>query len=191
MNDKRYIESVFPVWEVSQESAKEKSIRHGHPSTLHIWWARRPLASSRATIYASLVSSGLTSQEKIEKKRFIIDLCKWKNSLNQELLQKARQDIIHSIGEEPKILDPFAGGGTIPLEASRLGCTSYSMDYNPVAVLVEKCTVEYPQKYGEILTSDVQLWGNWMNLKSSILLLSCTLTRNKVIIHLLVISGVG
>jgi len=162
MNDKRYIESVFPVWEVSQESAKEKSIRHGHPSTLHIWWARRPLASSRATIYASLVSSGLTSQEKIEKKRFIIDLCKWKNSLNQELLQKARQDIIHSIGEEPKILDPFAGGGTIPLEASRLGCTSYSMDYNPVAVLVEKCTVEYPQKYGEILTSDVQLWGNWI-----------------------------
>jgi adenine-specific DNA methylase len=162
MNDKRYIESVFPVWEVSQESAKEKSIRHGHPSTLHIWWARRPLASSRATIYTSLVSHGLTSQEMTRKKRFIIDLCKWKNSLNQELLQEAKQDIVHSIGKEPKILDPFAGGGTIPLEASRLGCTSYSMDYNPVAVLVEKCTAEYPQKYGKKLATDVQLWGNFI-----------------------------
>ncbi|MFX0150973.1 MAG: DUF1156 domain-containing protein, partial [Candidatus Hodarchaeota archaeon] len=162
MSDKRYIESVFPVWEVSQESAKEKSIRHGHPSTLHIWWARRPLASSRATIYASLISTGLTFQETIKKKRQIIDLCKWKNSLNQELLQEAKQDIMHSIGGEPKILDPFAGGGTIPLEASRLGCTSYSMDYNPVAVLVEKCTAEYPQKYGKRLIYDVKLWGNWV-----------------------------
>jgi adenine-specific DNA methylase len=150
--DKRFIEESFPVKEVSIESAKEKNIRHGHISTLHIWWARRPLASSRATNYAALipaVSPG--DKEELNKKRdFIIDFSKWENSLNSDLIKQAREDILKANnGKPPKVLDPFGGGGAIPLEALRLGCETYSNDYNPVAVLIQKCTLEYPQKYGK------------------------------------------
>ena len=150
--DKRFIEESFPVREVSVESAKEKNIRHGHISTLHIWWARRPLASSRATNYAALipaVSPG--DKEELNKKRdFIIDFSKWENSLNSNLIKQAREDILKANnGKPPKVLDPFGGGGAIPLEALRLGCETYSNDYNPVAVLIQKCTLEYPQKYGK------------------------------------------
>ncbi|MBE3129083.1 MAG: DUF1156 domain-containing protein [Actinobacteria bacterium] len=150
--DKRFIEESFPVKEVSIESAREKNIRHGHISTLHIWWARRPLASSRATSYAALipaVSPG--DKEELNKKRdFIIDFSKWENSLNSDLIKQAREDILRANnGKPPKVLDPFGGGGAIPLEALRLGCETYSNDYNPVAVLIQKCTLEYPQKYGK------------------------------------------
>jgi len=150
--DKRFIEESFPVKEVSIESAREKNIRHGHISTLHIWWARRPLASSRATSYAALipaVSPG--DKEELNKKRdFIIDFSKWENSLNSDLIKQAREDILKANnGKPPKVLDPFGGGGAIPLEALRLGCETYSNDYNPVAVLIQKCTLEYPQKYGK------------------------------------------
>jgi len=150
--DKRFIEESFPVKEVSIESAREKNIRHGHISTLHIWWARRPLASSRATSYAALiptVSPG--DKEELNKKRdFIIEFSKWKNSLNQTMVEEARKDILKANnGKPPKVLDPFGGGGAIPLEALRLGCETYSNDYNPVAVLIQKCTLEYPQKYGK------------------------------------------
>jgi len=115
--DKRFIEESFPVKEVSIESAREKNIHHGHISTLHIWWARRPLASSRATNYAALipaVSSG--DKKELNKKRdFIIDLCKWENSLNGDLIKRAREDILKANnGKPPKILDPFGGGGAIP-----------------------------------------------------------------------------
>jgi len=151
--DKRFIEESFPVKEVSAESAREKNIRHGHISTLHIWWARRPLAASRATAYAALVPaiSARDNPDEWQKRRnFIIDLCKWENSNNQQLLEKARKDILEANGGvPPKVLDPFGGGGSIPLEALRLGCETYSNDLNPVAVLIQKCTLEYPQKYGK------------------------------------------
>lgn len=163
MIDKRFIEESFPVKEVSEESAKEKNIRHGHISTLHIWWARRPLASSRATAYAALIPVGKNTEEWNKKRNFIIDLCKWENSLNKNLIEKARKDILEANdGKPPRVLDPFAGGGAIPLEALRLGCETYASDYNPVAVLIEKCTLEYPQKYGEKLIKDVKKWGEWV-----------------------------
>lgn len=150
--DKRFIEESFPVKEVSFESAREKNIRHGHISTLHIWWARRPLASSRATSYAALipaVSAGDKKEFNI-KRNFIIEFSKWKNSLDQSMIKQAREDILKANnGKPPKVLDPFGGGGAIPLEALRLGCETYSNDYNPVAVLIQKCTLEYPQKYGK------------------------------------------
>ncbi len=150
--DKRFIEESFPVKEVSIESAREKNIRHGHISTLHIWWARRPLASSRATNYAALIPAVSPGDKKeFNKKRdFIIDFSKWKNSLNQIMIEEAREDILKANnGKPPKVLDPFSGGGAIPLEALRLGCETYSNDYNPVAVLIQKCILEYPQKYGK------------------------------------------
>jgi len=180
MEDKRFIEESFPVKEVSEESAKEKSIRHGHISTLHIWWARRPLASSRATSYAALIPAPKDDTERDKKKKFIIDLCKWENSNNRLLLERARKDILEANGgKPPKVLDPFAGGGSIPLEALRLGCETYAGEYNPVANLILKCTLEYPQKYGkpkEIkkdwnylkesmknpLIEDIKKWGNWV-----------------------------
>jgi len=137
ISDKCFIEESFPVKEVSAESAREKNIRHGHISTLHIWWARRPLASSRATSYAALIPAPKTPEEWNTKRNFIIDLCKWENSLNERIIQKARQDILKANGGvRPRVLDPFAGGGAIPLEALRLGCEVYSSDLNPVAVLM-------------------------------------------------------
>jgi adenine-specific DNA methylase len=147
--DRRFIEESFPVKEVGEASSREKNIRHGHISTLHIWWARRPLAASRATAYAALTPYPETEEERENKKRFIIDLCQWENSNNQALLERARREILEANGGvPPKVLDPFAGGGSYPLEALRLGCEAYASDYNPVAVLIEKATLEYPQKFG-------------------------------------------
>jgi putative DNA methylase len=180
MEDKRFIEESFPVKEVSEESAREKNIRHSHISTLHIWWARRPLASSRATNYAALIPAPKDQTEWDKKRQFIIDLCKWENSNNRHLIEKARKDILEANGgKPPKALDPFAGGGAIPLEALRLGCETYAGEYNPVAILILKCTLEYPQKYGKPketskdwdflkesmknpLVEDVRKWGNWV-----------------------------
>lgn len=163
MTDKRFIEESFPVREVSEESAKEKNIRHGHISTLHIWWARRPLASSRATAYAALIPAPKDANEWNKKREFIIKLCKWENSNNKNLIERARKDILEANNDKPpRVLDPFAGGGAIPLEALRLGCETYASDYNPVAVLIEKCTLEYPQKYGKKLVEDVKKWGEWV-----------------------------
>jgi len=208
---KRLIEEDFPIFEVSKESAREKSIRHGHISTLHIWWARRPLAACRAAIFASLVPDPSTLTEQIpeyidflldtlpsapkEKEsegprmrarkrlvKFTADISPWEASNNQRLLNKARKII--EVGtavikglrkkdltgviegkrkvEMPKVLDPFAGGGSIPLEVLRLGCEAHAVEYNPVAVLILKATLEYPQKYGEKLVRDVEKWGKWI-----------------------------
>lgn len=159
---RRFIEETFPVKEVSEHSVREKNIRHGHISTLHIWWARRPLAASRATAYAALIPSCSTDKEKEEKRRFIVELSKWENSLNKELIERARRDILDFYGRPPRVLDCFAGGGSIPLEALRLGCEAHAVEYNPVAVLILKCTLEYPQKYGKKLKEDVERWGNWV-----------------------------
>jgi len=161
--DKRFIEESFPVKEVSEESAREKNIRSGNISTLHVWWARRPLSSSRATNYAALTLKPKEKKEWLKKKKFIIELSKWENILNQELIEKAKKDILETNGgKPPKVLDPFSGGGAIPLEALRLGCETYANDYNPVAVLIEKCTLEFTQKYGEKIIKDVEKWSEWV-----------------------------
>mgnify|MGYP000106123711 CR=1 FL=1 len=157
-----FIEETFPVKEVSEESAREKNIRHGHISTLHIWWARRPLAASRATAYAALIPAPEDVEEAEKIKQFLAELCKWENSLNPTYVEKAREDIRKALGYTPRVLDPFAGGGAIPLEALRLGCETYASDYNPVAVLILKAVLEYPQKYGEKLVEDVKKWGEWV-----------------------------
>jgi len=162
-SDKRLIEVDFPLKEVSEESVREKNIRHGHISTLHIWWARRPLAASRATTYAALVPAPRDKKELKEKLKFIAELSKWENSLNEKLIEKARKDIREFFGgRAPKVLDCFAGGGSIPLEALRLGCETYALEYNPVAVLILKAVLEYPQKYGKKLVEDVKKWGQWV-----------------------------
>jgi adenine-specific DNA methylase len=162
-SDKRLIEVDFPLKEVSEESVREKNIRHGHISTLHIWWARRPLAASRATTYAALVPAPKDEKELKEKLRFVAELSKWENSLNEKLIKKARKDIREFFGgKTPKVLDCFAGGGSIPLEALRLGCETYALEYNPVAVLILKAVLEYPQKYGKKLVEDVKKWGQWV-----------------------------
>jgi len=148
-NFRRFIEESFPVKEVGEESAREKNIRHGHISTMHIWWARRPLAASRATAYAALTPAPKDAEEWQKKRDFLIQLSLWENSNNQSLLERARREILEANGGvPPKVLDPFSGGCSYPLEALRLGCESYANDYNPVAVLIEKATLEYPQKFG-------------------------------------------
>ena len=178
---KSFIEVTFPIKEVSEESAREKNIRHGHISTLHIWWARRPLASSRATTYAALIPYPSTEKEAKEKAKFIVELSKWENSLKEDIIKRAREDILKANGGKPlRVLDPFAGGGSIPLECLRLGLESHAIEYNPVAVLILKCTLEYPQRYGRQnrdkkayslfdlekeespLIADVRRWGEWV-----------------------------
>lgn len=181
MNKKSFIEFDFPIREVSEQSAREKNIRHGHISTLHIWWARRPLASSRASIYAALTPEPKDEEERLKRSQFIANLSKWENSLNRDLMERARKEILEANGGvPPKVLDPFAGGGAIPLEALRLGCETYAGDLNPVAVFILKATLEYPQKFGRAkrkkkdrlgmdheeeynpLLEDVKRWGNWV-----------------------------
>ncbi|MCX7998021.1 MAG: DUF1156 domain-containing protein, partial [Leptospiraceae bacterium] len=188
----RFLENSFPVKEISEISAKEKSMRHGHISTLHIWWARRPLAVSRATVYAALCTPPREEKEWKQKREFLIEFSKFENS-HSELIQKAKEEILKANGGiPPKVLDPFSGGGSYPLEALRLGCQTYANDHNPVAVLILKATLEYPQKYskpfpempdfskhstqeGEFLNSNhfqnpllfaVEYWGNWVLKKA-------------------------
>lgn len=149
---KRLIEYDLPLADISEESAREKNIRHGHPSTLHIWWARRPLASSRATAFAALIDDPGEDhpQEREELIELIRRITPWeavKNG-NSEDIERARELILKQYGRPPRVLDPFAGGGSIPLEALRLGCETYASDYNPVAVFIEKATLEWPQKFG-------------------------------------------
>ena len=176
---KRLIEVAFPLREVSAASQREKRLaRKGHPRSTHQWWARRPLAACRAAIFAALVPdpddskcpaafrslveelvpSAYDSYDRegphppLRRRLlgFVADLCRWENSNNQSLLEIARRLIREANGGTPPgVLDPFAGGGSIPLEALRLGCEAHASELNPVAILILKCTVEYPQKYGQ------------------------------------------
>jgi putative DNA methylase len=149
---KRLIEYDLPLADISEASAREKNIRHGHPSTLHIWWARRPLASSRATAFAALIDD--PGEDHPEERRELLELIRritpWEavKDGNSEDIERARELILKQYGRPPRVLDPFAGGGSIPLEALRLGCETYASDYNPVAVFIEKATLEWPQKFG-------------------------------------------
>lgn len=150
--NKRFIEYDLPLAEISEQSAKEKNVRHGHPSTLHIWWARRPLAASRATAFAALIDDPgpHNPKKRREINQLIEQIIPWDavKSGNSKAIAKAQELIREQYGDEPpKVLDPFSGGGSIPLEALRLGCETYASDYNPVAVFIEKATLEWPQKY--------------------------------------------
>ena len=156
---KKLIEVSLPLEAINKESAREKSIRHGHPSTLHLWWARRPLAACRAVLFASLVDDPSSrpdefpteeAQEKERKRLFEIieQLVKWENVTNKEVLDAAKVEILKSTdGNPPPVLDPFCGGGSIPLEAQRLGLEAHGSDLNPVAVLITKALIEIPPKF--------------------------------------------
>ncbi|MBU1411232.1 DUF1156 domain-containing protein [Myxococcota bacterium] len=178
---RKLIEVALPLDAINIASAREKSIRHGHPSTLHLWWARRPLATARAVIFAQLVNDpgyqqgggfkyGVNKKDAAaERKRLfkiIEDLVKWENTTNEEVLEAARVEIRRSWREVcelnrdhpqaaelfnpdkmPGLHDPFAGGGSIPLEAQRLGLEAYASDLNPVAVLINKAMIEIPPKF--------------------------------------------
>jgi putative DNA methylase len=212
---KKLIEVALPLEAINKESAREKSIRHGHPSTLHLWWARRPLAAARAVIFAQMVDDPsahpdlFPTEEAQEKERqrlfrIIEQLVKWENTTNEAILQQARDEIWkswrytcaenadHPRAKElfnpdklPAFHDPFAGGGSIPLEAQRLGLEAYASDLNPVAVLINKAMIEIPPKFAnrppvnpearkenqllaqtwrgaQGLAEDVRYYGKWM-----------------------------
>ena len=174
---KKLIEVALPLEAINKASAREKSIRHGHPSTLHLWWARRPLAAARAVIFSQMVDDPSAvpelfptekAQEKERKRLFkiIADLVEWESTTNEVVLQAARDEIWqswrracadnadHPWAKElfdrkklPAFHDPFAGGGALPLEAQRLGLESYASDLNPVAVLINKAMIEIPPKF--------------------------------------------
>lgn len=232
---KKLIEVAIPLEAINAASAREKSIRHGHPSTLHLWWARRPLAACRAVLFAQLVDDPSGYADKllddpkirtradtelvvrlkawrdrktdvkgnlpdspeptledcaadIERKRLfqiIEELVIWENSTNEEVLERARAEIRRSCGGElPPVYDPFSGGGSIPLEAQRLGLPAYGSDLNPVAVMIGKAMIEIPPKFKDVppvhpgvkdrhfyrnaegLAEDVKYYGEWMREKA-------------------------
>ena len=187
----KLIEVALPLAVINKEAAREKSIRHGHPSTLHLWWAPRPLAAARAVIWSSLVDdpSGDDSltpeQQEAERQRLfgiLGRLVKWENSNDPVVLAEARAEIDRCFPEgPPPILDPFAGGGAIPLEAQRLGLEALAGDLNPVAVLINKAKIEIPPRFAGVppvhpsvdkalktweraqgLAVDVEAYGRWM-----------------------------
>jgi putative DNA methylase len=224
---RKLIEVALPLDDINEQAAREKSIRHGHPSTLHLWWARRPLAAARAVIFAQLVNDpswkwelenpgvappphvkGGHANARRHLFALISELVKWENTNNEELLEKARSEIRKSWRETcevnrdhpeaatlfdpdklPGLHDPFAGGGTIPLEAQRLGLEAFASDLNPVAVLINKAMIEIPPKFagrppvhpdalrdpenfGRVwkgaqgLAEDVRRYGAWMRAEA-------------------------
>ena len=174
---KKLIEVALPLEAINAASAREKSIRHGHPSTLHLWWARRPLAAARAVIFSQMVDDPSSvpelfpteeaqEQERQRLFKLIEELVKWENTTNERVLSQAREEIWkswrracednkdHPRAKElfdpeklPAFHDPFAGGGALPLEAQRLGLEAYASDLNPVAVLINKAMIEIPPKF--------------------------------------------
>lgn len=164
----RLIEELFPIKECSEYTIQENNVRSGHIRNLHIWWARRPLAPSRTTAYAALIPAPETEKELEEEQKFIAEFSKWENINNPKYLTKAKINILRANnGKSPKILDPFGGGGSIPLECLRLGCETHSNDLNPVAVLIQKCTLEYPQIFGKpgFLNREINEFGKKKNIK--------------------------
>lgn len=194
MQKRKLIEVALPLEAINRESAREKSIRHGHPSTLHLWWARRPLATARAMLFAQLVDDPVSHPDRFPTEdeqrrererlhRIIERLVVWENVRDEKLLEEARREILDSTGgNPPPILDPFAGGGTIPLEAQRLGLDSRASDLNPVPVLINKALIEIPPRFdsqppvfpgvaesqirvwnrAEGLAADVRAYGQWI-----------------------------
>ena len=202
---KRLIEVDLPIRRISEQARREKSIRHGHICTLHIWWARRPLAACRAVILAALwpdpadpLCPPVFRQAAADRMRtwrdkhggktrnwqdglhlraalldFIAEFANWDNSTNQDYLETSRAlvQIAHESlggmpGTHPLIVDPFAGGGSIPLEALRVGADVFASDLNPVPVLLNKVVLEYIPKYGQRLADEVHKWGDWVKIEA-------------------------
>lgn len=218
---KKLIEVALPLEAINAASAREKSIRHGHPSTLHLWWARRPLAACRAVLFAQLVDDPSACPEEfpteeaqhLERERLfeiIRQLVLWENSTNATVLLNARREIARSAARAhdvklapdadaaevadalrryaPPVLDPFCGGGSIPLEAQRLGLEAHASDLNPVAVLITKALIEIPPRFrnqppvhpapnqaellarpwrgAQGLAEDVRYYGQWMRAEA-------------------------
>ncbi len=194
---RKLIEVALPLEAINVASAREKSVpRRGHPATLHLWWARRPLAACRAVLFASLVDDPSSDPDRFPTPKAVEDertrlfgiierLVLWENSTNETVLEEARAEIRRSTGgNPPPVLDPFCGGGSIPLEAQRLGLTAYASDLNPVAVLITKALIEIPPKFADLppvhpdarrgvggtgawkgaagLAADVRAYGAWM-----------------------------
>lgn len=164
MSDRRMIEDFIPVEAISYESAREKVARrrNGHLSTLHLWWARRPLAACRAAVYATFAPP---AADRSTLPGFFEQLCHWTGPILPEspALKLAHQVVSTAAnGERPRVLDPFAGGGAIPLEALRLGAQAVAVELNPVAHLIQLCTLRYPQLYGQRLRDAVAQWGAWV-----------------------------
>ena len=206
---KKLIEVALPLEAINKASAREKSIRHGHPSTLHLWWARRPLAACRAVIFTSLVDDpddpeappefvqacrrlprGKNAAENDTPRQRLFDfierLVQWESTTDQEVLETARELIRLATAPDgpPPLLDPFAGGGSIPLEAQRLGLEAHASDLNPVAVMINKALIEIPPRFANMppvnsrdrqklgsggkwkgtagLAADVRYYGEWM-----------------------------
>ena len=163
LTGKRLIEDVIPIDVVSRTSASEKvGGRIGHPASLHLWWARRPLAASRAAVYAALVPADGHTRNAAELADFFDSLCRWGGP--DSAIRKAREEVLAANGgQPPKVVDLFAGGGAIPLEAARLGCEVTANELNPVAHLIERMMLEYPQAYPG-LADDVRRWGKvWVD----------------------------
>ena len=155
-NDRRLIEEYLPVDWLSAEASGEPRTK-GHISTLHLWRARRPLTACRAAVYSALVSAPSSAEERERQDNFLKALCQW--DAPDSAVQKARQRILEDRDAPPRVLDLFAGGGAIPLEALRLGCDAYALDLNPVAFLILKGTCEYPQRFGGALSGEVRRWA--------------------------------
>lgn len=211
-DDRRLIEDYLPIQAISAESSREKNMRKGHISTLHLWWARRPLVACRAAVYGGLVPASRYAPEgatpkrlakgREEAKRFVSALCKYPGDGNviaeaethileahaaRLSMERGEAVVVDDIREgrapRPRVLDMFAGGGAIPLEALRLGCEAYALDLNPVAHIIQLCTLVYPQRYGKPdkttrgmtgaknrqgeatwggLAEEVRYWGKWV-----------------------------
>lgn len=162
-DDRRLIEDLLPVAAINEVAQREK-IGHAktHPRKLHLWWARRPLAAARAAVYATLVrAEGLP--EDARSAEFFSALCRW--GASDAAIAEARERVLESNGgKPPKVLDLFAGGGAIPLEAARLGCEATAVELNPVAHLIELCMLDYPQRFGPSLADDIREWGErWVD----------------------------
>lgn len=202
--DQRLIEDYIPIEAISAEARREKSVRKGHIATLHLWWARRPLVAARAAVYGALAPAPADKKQAREAADFVADLCKYPGSPSK--IAEARRNLLEAhaarltaerVGAglapaqatitaddieagrapRPRVLDMFAGGGAIPLEALRLGCEAYALDLNPVAHLIQLCTLVYPQQYGAAdpaahgcaadgtwagLAAEVEHWGKWV-----------------------------
>ncbi len=194
---RKLIEVALPLNAINAAASIEKSIRHGHPSTLHLWWARRPLATCRAVLFASLIDDPSEDTERFPTLaaqnaerdrlfRLIERMVEWKNVQDADLFQEIRDEIVKATnGNPPPVLDPFAGGGSIPLEAQRLGLEAHASDLNPVAVLINKALIEIPPKFANRppvnpnrntllgnqkndwkgahgLADDIRYYGKWM-----------------------------
>lgn len=207
MSKKKLIEVALPLEEINRQSSREKSIRKGHPSTLHLWWSRKPTATARAVLFSQLVddpsarygdfldaarAAGESDPEAVARARveaerrrlftLITRMVNWDNIGDEHLLREVREEIRRSTGDNPPaVLDPFAGGGSIPLEAQRLGLEAHASDLNPVAVLINRALIEIPQRFAgrppvfpgaddgtrtwpgaHGLAEDVRRYGEWM-----------------------------